>query len=71
MRHYGDIRAALERAGTPIGANDLLIASQARALNLTVVTDNISEFERVAGLGVKNWLRPWPELRRERLTPPA
>jgi len=41
----------------PIGANDLLIASQARALGLTLVTNNVSEFERVPGLGVKNWLR--------------
>ncbi len=55
--HYADIRAQLERAGTPIGANDLLIAAQARALDLVVVTDNGAEFSRVPGLSVENWLR--------------
>lgn len=54
--HYGDIRLALERAGTPIGPNDLLIAAQARALDLTLVTANEREFKRVAGLQVENWL---------------
>ena len=54
--HYADIRAALERAGTPIGPNDLLIAAQARALGLTLVTGNIREFSRVPGLVVENWL---------------
>ena len=56
-RAYGDIRAHLESAGTPIGANDLFIAAQALALNLTLVTDNVREFERVPGLDVENWLR--------------
>lgn len=70
-RHYGDIRAVLERAGTPIGANDLLIASQARALGLTLVTDNVSEFERVPALGVKNWLRPQVAPGRGGFSPPA
>jgi len=54
--HYADIRNALERAGTPIGPNDLLIAAHARALGLTLVTDNLSEFSRVPGLAVENWL---------------
>lgn len=54
--HYADIRAALERAGTPIGPNDLLIAAQARALGLTLVTGNWREFSRVPGLSVENWL---------------
>lgn len=54
--HYGEIRAALEQSGTPIGANDLLIAAHARALGLTVVTGNIREFSRVPGLVVENWL---------------
>ncbi len=54
---YGEIRAHLERAGTPIGANDLLIAAQAVALGLTIVTDNDAEFRRVPGLTVENWLR--------------
>jgi tRNA(fMet)-specific endonuclease VapC len=54
--HYADIRWHLEKAGTPIGPNDLLIAAQARCLGLTVVTDNLSEFMRVPGLSVENWL---------------
>ena len=55
-RHYGEIRQALARRGTPIGPNDLLIAAHARALDLTVVTANIREFSRVPGLRVENWL---------------
>ena len=54
--HYADIRNTLERAGTPIGPNDLLIAAHARALGLTLVTDNVREFSRVPGLRVENWL---------------
>jgi tRNA(fMet)-specific endonuclease VapC len=54
---YGLIRTQLESAGTPIGGNDLLIAAQAMALDLTLVTDNDQEFSRVDGLRVENWLR--------------
>lgn len=54
--HYGSIRAALERAGKPIGVNDLHIAAHARSAGLTVVTNNLGEFERVPGLLVENWL---------------
>ena len=54
---YGSIRAQLERAGKPIGANDLLIAAQALTLGYTVVTDNEKEFSRVNRLQVENWLR--------------
>ena len=54
--HYGDIRAHLEKIGQPIGANDLLIASQARALGLIMVTNNLREFQRVPGLVVEDWL---------------
>jgi tRNA(fMet)-specific endonuclease VapC len=54
---YGLIRAELEAAGQPIDMNDLLIASHALALGLTLVTDNTSEFSRVRGLKVENWLR--------------
>ena len=54
---YGAARVALEAAGTPIGGNDLLIAAQALALDMTVVTDNDREFTRVDGLKVENWLR--------------
>jgi tRNA(fMet)-specific endonuclease VapC len=54
---YGAVRAALEAVGTPIGANDLLIAAQALALEMILVTDNEHEFGRVDGLKVVNWLR--------------
>lgn len=53
---YGKARVTLEAAGTPIGGNDLLIASQALALDMVVVTNNEREFERVNGLRVENWL---------------
>jgi tRNA(fMet)-specific endonuclease VapC len=56
-RHYGQVRARLERQGTPIGANDTWIAAQALAIDATLVTDNEREFSRVAGLVVENWLR--------------
>lgn len=55
-RHYADIRQALERAGTPIGANDLLIATHALALGLTLVTASEAEFCCVPELVVENWL---------------
>lgn len=55
-RHYGAIRAALERAGTLIGANDCWIAAQGLALGAVVVTDNVAEFSRVPGLVTENWL---------------
>ncbi len=53
---YGKIRTELERAGTLIGNNDLLIASHALAIKANVVTANISEFQRVKGLKVLDWL---------------
>jgi tRNA(fMet)-specific endonuclease VapC len=53
--HYGEIRGRLEMAGQPIGVNDNWIAAHARALDLTLVTDNTREFERVPGLAVENW----------------
>ena len=55
-RHYGHIRAMLERNGQIIGPNDLLIAAQALNGELTLVTDNTGEFNRVPGLKVQNWL---------------
>ena len=55
---YADLRTALEKAGTPIGANDYLIAAHALSLELTLVTDNVGEFSRVPGLRVENWLSP-------------
>jgi tRNA(fMet)-specific endonuclease VapC len=56
-RIYGELRARLERAGQPIGPNDLLIAAHALALGHGVVTDNEREFSRIAELRVENWLR--------------
>jgi tRNA(fMet)-specific endonuclease VapC len=54
--HYGEIRADLERKGTPIGVNDLHIAGHARSEGLTLVSNNIREFERVEALRVVNWV---------------
>jgi tRNA(fMet)-specific endonuclease VapC len=55
-RHYADIRAGLERAGTPIGSHDLFIAAHARSRQLGLVTHNFREFARVPGLRVEDWL---------------
>ncbi len=54
--HFGSIRATLETRGTPIGLNDLHIAAHARSEGLTLVTNNLREFERVPGLMSENWL---------------
>jgi len=54
-RAAGQVRATLEKAATPIGAYDLLIAGQALRRELTVVTANTSEFSRVAGLSWQDW----------------
>jgi len=51
----GEIRATLERAGTPVGPNDLLIASIALANGLTLVTHNTAEFRLVPGLALEDW----------------
>ncbi len=53
---YAAVRAELEAVGRPIGPNDLLIAAHARSLRTTIVTANDSEFRRVRGLTVENWL---------------
>jgi tRNA(fMet)-specific endonuclease VapC len=53
--HYGQIRARLERAGTPIGPHDMLIGAHARSEGLILVTDNAREFRRIPGLRVENW----------------
>jgi tRNA(fMet)-specific endonuclease VapC len=55
-QHYAEIRAALERAGTPIGSHDLFIAAHARSRDMTLVTHNLREFQRVPGLRVEDWL---------------
>ena len=57
-RHYAEIRADLKRRGVMIGANDLFIAAHARALDLTLVTNNTAEFERVKDLKLENWTTP-------------
>lgn len=54
--HAADIRVALARMGTPIGAYDLMIAGHARSRGLVVVTGNLAEFERVEGLRCEDWL---------------
>lgn len=54
--HYGDIRTVLERKGTLIGVHDLHIAGHARSEGLTLVTNNLREFERVEALRLDNWV---------------
>jgi len=54
---YAKLRVEIESAGTPIGANDMMIAAHAIALGYTLVTANEREFVRVPGLAVENWLR--------------
>lgn len=54
-RAAGEIKADLKRKGRPIGPYDILIAGQARARGLTVVTRNVGEFRRVEGLAVEEW----------------
>ena len=53
--HYAATRAALERAGQPIGAMDLLIAAHAMAEDSALVTNNAREFLRVPGLAIEEW----------------
>ncbi|MGT2516928.1 PIN domain-containing protein [Sphingomonas panni] len=57
-KQYARLRTDLERRGTPIGANDMLIAAHALAEAMVLATDNVDEFERVDGLIFENWLRP-------------
>jgi tRNA(fMet)-specific endonuclease VapC len=54
--HYGEIRANLEKKGTPIGVNDLHIAGHARSKALILVSNNVREFGRVEGLRLENWI---------------
>jgi len=54
----GDIRAALERAGTPVGPYDILIAAQARRRSAVLITANEREFARVPGLKTEDWASP-------------
>jgi tRNA(fMet)-specific endonuclease VapC len=57
-RRAGAVRADLERAGTPVGAYDLLIAAQALRRGATLVTANVSEFARISGLSWQDWAAP-------------
>jgi len=54
--HFGQIRAALYNMGKPIGPYDMMIAGHARASGLTLITNNVKEFERVPGLLLENWM---------------
>jgi tRNA(fMet)-specific endonuclease VapC len=54
--HYGQIKAGLERQGLPIGVNDLHIAAHARSEGLTLVSNNLREFQQVDGLMLENWV---------------
>lgn len=54
--HYGLLRTKLEAEGTPIGGNDLWIASHALAEGMTLVTNNVREFKRVPKLKLENWV---------------
>lgn len=53
--YYGALRASLERKGTPIGAMDLMIGAHALSQNLTIVTNNVREFNRIPHLVVVDW----------------
>ena len=55
-QHYGQIKAFLERSGKLIGVNDIHIAAHARSRGLTLVTNNLAEFERVPNLALENWV---------------
>lgn len=54
-REAGEVRAELKKSGTPIGPFDVLIAGQAKARDLILVSNNIREFERVPGLRLEDW----------------
>jgi tRNA(fMet)-specific endonuclease VapC len=54
--HYGAIRSSLEKAGTPVGAMDMLIAAHARSCGATLVTNNRREFDRIKGLTSLSWV---------------
>ncbi|AUY35532.1 MULTISPECIES: type II toxin-antitoxin system tRNA(fMet)-specific endonuclease VapC [Pseudomonas] len=54
--HTAQLRAELAKAGTPIGPYDRMIAGHARARGLTLVTNNLREFQRVPGLRVEDWV---------------
>ncbi|MEM6730559.1 MAG: type II toxin-antitoxin system VapC family toxin [Myxococcota bacterium] len=55
--HFGELRASLYSKGTPIGPYDMMIAAQARARGLVLVTNNQKEFRRLPGVRLENWVR--------------
>ncbi|MBC7542385.1 MAG: type II toxin-antitoxin system VapC family toxin [Candidatus Sericytochromatia bacterium] len=55
-RAYGDLRAHLERSGTPVGGMDMMIGAHALALGATLVTNNVRHFECMPGLQLENWV---------------
>jgi tRNA(fMet)-specific endonuclease VapC len=59
-REYAKVRLYLEQAGTPVGPNDMLTAAHALATDATLVTANVSEFSRIPGLRLENWLEAMP-----------
>ena len=54
--HYGQVRAELERAGTPCGPHDVQIGGHARSEGLIVITNNMREFTRMSGVRAENWV---------------
>lgn len=54
--HYGQVRAELEKAGTPCGAHDMQIGGHARSEGLIVVTNNLQEFRRMPGVRSEDWI---------------
>ena len=54
---FAEVRADLERGGTPIGSMDTMIAAHAKAINAVLVTNNVKHFRRVKGLAVENWAK--------------
>lgn len=57
-KYYARIRAELQRKGTPVGANDLVIAATALSHRATLVTHNTREFSRIPGLTLEDWTKP-------------
>ena len=56
-QYYGDLRAHLEKMGTPIGSLDMLIAAHALSIDCTLVTNNVKEFIRIPNLKIDNWVK--------------
>jgi tRNA(fMet)-specific endonuclease VapC len=56
-RSYGEVRAGLEKAGTPIGSTDMMIGAHAVSLGVTLVTHNTREFSRIKGLKLADWVK--------------